>query len=480
MENIMFAKFYIATIILLMLLFSNYGYCVDEKSSDERSIDCYTMNASRISYNKGNNEMPCFSPDGKKLAYVRSARDKSELWIINLETHREKAASIAQPESESNFDLGAVGNKASFSMSISWAPDSRFYVYVGESYHLYIGCVDMDMSFQLTSASATDKDPRWSPDGRFIVFTSSRSGNGDLYLIKIKDLMDNMIKTQQYDLFSKIENTPNNYLSLITPKSDGIDYAPNWSPDSEYIIFHSYSSSPLQPDSETINIKAIHLIKDRDGLVKTWETKMITHWFDPVPYTEMHPSWSPFYGVSKKEYIAFYSDMLDGKVTKQEYMERQKTSEKQFAIFVCELSREELDKKIALDQEGEAKSKVYLLLPYKVITPKDFRANYDVNYGPAWLPDNKNNKGIILSRTDEKEKNQLYYLKIRDEYNNGKKNLLDLDLTNDLFKLKTKTYMNSNVCVCNDGVKIAYTALEYTNRSLYIGVIRWSSKKGKT
>ena len=38
---------------------------------------------------------------------------------------------------------------------------------------------------QLTSTAAKDSNPRWSPDGRWILFESSRSGSGQLWAIKI-------------------------------------------------------------------------------------------------------------------------------------------------------------------------------------------------------------------------------------------------------------------------------------------------------
>ena len=36
---------------------------------------------------------------------------------------------------------------------------------------------------QLTNNRAQDVEPRWSPDGRKIVFTSNRDGNNEIYVM---------------------------------------------------------------------------------------------------------------------------------------------------------------------------------------------------------------------------------------------------------------------------------------------------------
>jgi Tol biopolymer transport system component len=38
---------------------------------------------------------------------------------------------------------------------------------------------------QLTTGPAWDREPAWAPDGRAIVFTSDRSGHGDLYRLSV-------------------------------------------------------------------------------------------------------------------------------------------------------------------------------------------------------------------------------------------------------------------------------------------------------
>lgn len=69
---------------------------------------------------------------------------------------------------------------------------------------------------RLTDHSAGDYDPSWSPDGRRIVFTSTRDGNREIYSV----------------------NADGTDLRNLTNHSDS-DYDPSWSPDGRRIAFTS-------------------------------------------------------------------------------------------------------------------------------------------------------------------------------------------------------------------------------------------------
>jgi TolB protein len=43
---------------------------------------------------------------------------------------------------------------------------------------------DGDDVEQLTSSSARDEEPDWSPDGEYILFRSERDGNQELYIME--------------------------------------------------------------------------------------------------------------------------------------------------------------------------------------------------------------------------------------------------------------------------------------------------------
>lgn len=70
----------------------------------------------------------------------------------------------------------------------------------------------------LISSAATESRPRYSPDGRWLAFDSTRSGNGDIYL---------------YELAT-------GHLVRLT-WDDGMDALDGWSPDSQWVYFSSSS-----------------------------------------------------------------------------------------------------------------------------------------------------------------------------------------------------------------------------------------------
>ena len=94
------------------------------------------------------------SPDGKKVAFV---------------VHGEIFAASAS-------DGGAatrVTRTAAEELEIAWMPDSRRLVYIANrdgTAHLYAFDFDSGAETQLTSAHASDADPRPSPDGKSIAF----------------------------------------------------------------------------------------------------------------------------------------------------------------------------------------------------------------------------------------------------------------------------------------------------------------------
>lgn len=51
--------------------------------------------------------------------------------------------------------------------------------------HLWLGKTDGSVRFQLTQGDKSASNPQWSPDGKWIYFTSARSGKGNIYRIPV-------------------------------------------------------------------------------------------------------------------------------------------------------------------------------------------------------------------------------------------------------------------------------------------------------
>jgi Tol biopolymer transport system component len=121
------------------------------------------------------------SPDGKRIAFD-SYRDGNnhEVYVADRD-----GGNPVRLTDHPGYDVGP-----------SWSPDSRWLVFssgaqpldmsrthwYGES-DLYIMRPDGSERRRLTATPGDDVYPLWSPDGKFIAFTSWRDGNPEIYLI---------------------------------------------------------------------------------------------------------------------------------------------------------------------------------------------------------------------------------------------------------------------------------------------------------
>jgi imidazolonepropionase-like amidohydrolase/Tol biopolymer transport system component len=110
---------------------------------------------------------PAFSPDGRRLAYVRTQYGQDVIRILDLETRQNRSLISGQGFSE-----------------LAWTPDSRrLLVAAAEGLGQNVSAVDVkdgkaEMLFEATSWSPR---PQLASDGRTLWFSSDDSGVGNLY-----------------------------------------------------------------------------------------------------------------------------------------------------------------------------------------------------------------------------------------------------------------------------------------------------------
>ena len=115
----------------------------------------------------GLDDNPAWSPDRRKIAFVRGDGVDQKIYIKALNGGRE---TLVGPGYEP-----------------SWSPDGKqiaFSWWVGGNRDIHVMNVDGSNVRRLTTDTAADAEPHWSPDGLSIVFTSFRTGTGEVFVMK--------------------------------------------------------------------------------------------------------------------------------------------------------------------------------------------------------------------------------------------------------------------------------------------------------
>ncbi len=122
---------------------------------------------------------PAWSPDGTRLVYVADSTKLEFSTSVDLRIYNLEDSSIT-PLTE---DGGALLESAP-----DWSPDGQSIIFQAREteddvFDIYRVTLDgQTPPEKLISSEANDIRPRYSPDGRYIVFSSDRAGNWNVYI----------------------------------------------------------------------------------------------------------------------------------------------------------------------------------------------------------------------------------------------------------------------------------------------------------
>lgn len=114
---------------------------------------------------------PDFSPDGKRLIYVVERAGRQRLATYRFETKKETILPIA------------AGPQARFSQP-RWAPDGKSLAvsqWDRGQFDIYVYYPNGELVRRITQDAALDYSPAWDAQGRYLYFTSDRSGIANVY-----------------------------------------------------------------------------------------------------------------------------------------------------------------------------------------------------------------------------------------------------------------------------------------------------------
>ncbi|GEM_PF-1585040 len=165
------------------------------------------------------------------------------LWWLDVNTkHLEQIT----PRSPDNDDVywGAKADR-----DIDWAPvkinGKIWFLFVSSGLegqeNIYLGNTEDKQYLRLTSSNFVDHHPRWSPDGKYFVYVSSRRGSGDIYLVDdVEDLINRFERAIRQDPESReivIEGLSSGEQHIRLTENPRMDTFPDWSPDGRYLVY---------------------------------------------------------------------------------------------------------------------------------------------------------------------------------------------------------------------------------------------------
>jgi TolB protein len=140
------------------------------------------------------NVEPAVSPDGKKIAFSSDRSGRPMIYIANVDGSSPVRKTFA----------------GHFNASPAWSPDGTKIAFAGwEADHFDIFVMDADGTnmVRLTKAAkpngkmANNEDPSFSPDGRFVMYTSNRTGTNQIYFSTVDGSEERRVTNDKYNYF---------------------------------------------------------------------------------------------------------------------------------------------------------------------------------------------------------------------------------------------------------------------------------------
>ncbi len=222
---------------------------------------------------------PTICPNDVNLVtFVRQEKDNRQLWLMDATT---KALRLINPNSKKQNieDLEEEEDVLfqNYTDQIDWCPvlhkGKQYIAYVsagrGNNMDVYIHAIGTKIHTRVTTHAEVDESPRWSPDGKKLVFVSARTGNGDIYLIDdITELLGEKLDREPRKLFIRLTKNKNE------------DMLPAFSPDGRYLAYTARTKGMRKRGPYTI------------GLMDFKNKFKIQLFNNRIINSKSHPSWS--------------------------------------------------------------------------------------------------------------------------------------------------------------------------------------------
>lgn len=156
--------------------FSPDGHEVAFASSQDGNSELYkaelqSKTLTRLTANNGGDLSPSWSPSGREIAFVSDRGGTPQVYLMSAD-----GSNVRRLTFEGDHNAAPA-----------WSPRGNWIAYVcrtpDRQFKLCLITPDGQKRVQLTTGHGVDDSPSWSPDGRHLVFSSSKDGKSHIYMI---------------------------------------------------------------------------------------------------------------------------------------------------------------------------------------------------------------------------------------------------------------------------------------------------------
>lgn len=111
---------------------------------------------------------PTWSPDGRQIAFVSARTGSPQIYVMGADGSAPRR----------------ITSQGSYNTSPNWSPKGDLIAYVSrdQGFNVFTLSLKTNQVRQLTGGQGNNEDPSFSPDGRYVVFSSTRVGRPALFL----------------------------------------------------------------------------------------------------------------------------------------------------------------------------------------------------------------------------------------------------------------------------------------------------------